>query len=230
MFFLVFFSFSFCFFFYGLNCFTISFDISSHKKSVFEPSRGGYLLDFLFLLSPLPPPPPSSPTAHNFAFFPLPPHVFLSLSGVFSVDLSRPWPTHGARLPFSGVIMCKPRRREPRENPREREASTELHKEHHLRSAGLNQRLAEAERGELGGLIQRALTKQQDDEDRKNSNSNQLEDKEQAYLRKVNRAIFKANNGCPESSETDHNGMQTTNSRRRNDKDDPGKTPERRFA
>ena len=31
---------------------------------------------------------------------------------------------------------------------------------------------------------------------KKNTNSNQLEDKEQAYLRKVNRAIFKANNGC----------------------------------
>ena len=30
----------------------------------------------------------------------------------------------------------------------------------------------------------------------KNANSNQLEDKEQAYLRRVNRAIFKANNGC----------------------------------
>ena len=56
--------------------------------------------------------------------------------------------------------------------------------------------LESEERDELGGLIQRALTKQQDDEERKNANSNQLEDKEQAYLRKVNRAIFKANNGC----------------------------------
>ena len=78
----------------------------------------------------------------------------------------------------------------------EDEASTELHKEHHSRSAGLNQRLAEAERDEWGGLIQRALMKQQDEKERKNANSNQLEDKEQAYLRKANRAIFKANNGC----------------------------------
>ena len=38
----------------------------------------------------------------------------------------------------------------------EDEASTELHKEHHSRSAGLNQRLAEAERDERGGLIQRS--------------------------------------------------------------------------
>ena len=78
----------------------------------------------------------------------------------------------------------------------EDEASTELHKEHHSRSAGLNQRLAEAERDEWGFLIQRALMNQQDEEERKNANSNQLEDKEQAYLKKVNRAIFKANNGC----------------------------------
>ena len=44
---------------------------------------------------------------------------------------------------------------------------TELHKEHHSRSAGLNQRLAEAERDEWGGLIQRAHKKQQDEEERK---------------------------------------------------------------
>ena len=41
-----------------------------------------------------------------------------------------------------------------------------------------------------------AQKKQQEEEERKNANSNQLEDKEQAYLRRVNRAIFKANNGC----------------------------------
>ena len=55
----------------------------------------------------------------------------------------------------------------------EDEASTELHKEHHSRAAGLNQRFAEAEREDWGGLIQRAHKKQQDEEERKNTNSNQ---------------------------------------------------------
>ena len=53
----------------------------------------------------------------------------------------------------------------------EDEASTELHKEHHSRPAGLNQTLAEAERDEWRSLIQRALMKQQDEEERKNANS-----------------------------------------------------------
>ena len=113
----------------------------------------------------------------------------------------------------------------------EDEASTELHKEHHSRSAGLNQRLAEGERDEWGGLIQRAFMKQQDDEERTNANSNQLEHKDQAYLRKVNRAIFKANNGCLRAAKQIMLGSkQASNSRRRNDKDDPGKTSERRLA
>ena len=49
----------------------------------------------------------------------------------------------------------------------EDEASTELHKEHHSKSAGLLQRLAEAERDEWGGLIQRALMKQQGEDETK---------------------------------------------------------------
>ena len=49
----------------------------------------------------------------------------------------------------------------------EDEPSTELHKEHHSRSAGLNQRLAEAEQEEMGSLIQRAHKKQQEEEERK---------------------------------------------------------------
>ena len=90
----------------------------------------------------------------------------------------------------------------------EDEASTELHKEHHSRSAGLDQRLAEAEGDEWGGLIQRALTKPQESE-QSNIQSKQWMSK---------------------SSETDHVGEHASNSRRRNDKDDPGKTLERRFA
>ena len=78
----------------------------------------------------------------------------------------------------------------------EDETSTELHKEHHSKSAGLNRRLAEADRDEWRNLIRRAQTKQQEAEERRNANSNQLEDKDQAYLRRVNRAIFKANNRC----------------------------------
>ena len=77
----------------------------------------------------------------------------------------------------------------------EDDTSTELHKEHHSKAAGLNQRLAEAERDEWTNLIERAQRKQ-DEEEKKNKCPNQLEDKEQAYLRKVNRAMFKANNGC----------------------------------
>ena len=105
----------------------------------------------------------------------------------------------------------------------EDEASTELHKEHHSRSAGLNQRLAEAERDEWGGMIERAHKKQQDEEERKNTNSNQLEDKEQAYLRKVNRAMFKANNGCLRAAKQNMLGEHASFYRRRNDKDDSGK-------
>ena len=78
----------------------------------------------------------------------------------------------------------------------EDDTSIELHKEHHSKSASLNQRLAEAENEEWTKLIERARRKQQEEEEKKNMYSNQLEDKEQAYLRKVNRAIFKANNGC----------------------------------
>ena len=44
-------------------------------------------------------------------------------------------------------------------------------------------------------MIERARRKQQEEEKR-NQCPNQLEDKEQTYLRRVNRAIFKANNGC----------------------------------
>ena len=52
-----------------------------------------------------------------------------------------------------------------------------------------------AERDECDGLIVSTCQKRQDEEDRQNSNSNQLEDKEQPCLRRVNRAIFKANSG-----------------------------------
>ena len=76
------------------------------------------------------------------------------------------------------------------------EAGTELHKEHHPRAAGLNQRLAAAEQEEWDELIERACQQQQEEEDRKNANSNQLEDKEQACLGRTNSAIFKANHGC----------------------------------
>ena len=76
------------------------------------------------------------------------------------------------------------------------ETGTELHQEHHPRAAGLNQRLAAAEQDEWDGLIERALQKQLEEEDRKHANSIHLADKEQPYLRRMNRAIFKANNGC----------------------------------
>ena len=78
----------------------------------------------------------------------------------------------------------------------EDDTTLELHKEHHSKAAGLNQRLAQAERDEWTNLIERARRKQEEEEAKKNKCPNQLEDKEQAYLRKVNRAIFKANNGC----------------------------------
>ena len=66
----------------------------------------------------------------------------------------------------------------------EDEAGTELHEEHHSRAAGLNQRLAAAGLDEWDGLIERAPQKQQEEEEKKNALSNQLEDKEQAYLRR----------------------------------------------
>ena len=66
----------------------------------------------------------------------------------------------------------------------EDEAETELHNEHHSRTAGLNQRLAAAGQDEWDGLIERRCQKQQDEEERRNANSNQVEDKEQTYLRR----------------------------------------------
>ena len=47
----------------------------------------------------------------------------------------------------------------------EDDTSTELHKEHHSKAAGLNQRLAEAERDEWVNLIERAQRKQQEEEE-----------------------------------------------------------------
>ena len=49
----------------------------------------------------------------------------------------------------------------------EDDTSTELHKEHHSKAAGLNQRLAEAERDEWANLIERARREQQEEEEKK---------------------------------------------------------------
>ena len=57
------------------------------------------------------------------------------------------------------------------------EAGTERHTEHHSRAAGLNQRLAAAERDEWNGKMERASQKQQEEEKICNLNSTQLEDK-----------------------------------------------------
>ena len=65
---------------------------------------------------------------------------------------------------------------------REDEAATELHKQHHSRDSN-----------GMDGLIESA--QQQEEVEKRNANSTQLEDREQAYLKRVNRAIFKANNG-----------------------------------
>ena len=48
----------------------------------------------------------------------------------------------------------------------EDDTSAELHKEHHSKAAGLNQRLAEAERDEWVNLIERARRKQEEEERR----------------------------------------------------------------
>ena len=65
----------------------------------------------------------------------------------------------------------------------EDESATELHREHHSRTAGLHQSLAAAEKGEWDGLIERATREQQDEDESKNSN--QLDDKAQACLKRV---------------------------------------------
>ena len=44
----------------------------------------------------------------------------------------------------------------------------------------------------------------------KNTNSNQLEDKEQAYLRKVKQSNLQSKQRMPESGETDHVGKQAS--------------------
>ena len=68
----------------------------------------------------------------------------------------------------------------------------ELHKEHHSKAAGLNQRLAEAERDEWTNLIERARRKQQEEEEKRNKCSNQLEDKEQALPQESEQGDFQS--------------------------------------
>ena len=102
----------------------------------------------------------------------------------------------------------------------EDEASTELPKEHDSRSAGLNQRLAEAERDELGSLIQRA--KQQDDEERKKRELQPIGGQRARIPQENEQSNFQTKQRMPKNGETDHVGEQASNSRRRNDKDDPG--------
>ena len=58
-------------------------------------------------------------------------------------------------------------------------------------------------------------------------NSNQLEDEEQAHLRRVNRTIFKANNGCLRAAKQIMLVSTQSYSRTRNDKDDPDKITKR---
>ena len=58
----------------------------------------------------------------------------------------------------------------------------ELDKEYYSRSAGLNRRLAAAEKDEWDDLVERAHWKQQEEEDKQKECPKQLEDKEQAYL------------------------------------------------
>ena len=57
----------------------------------------------------------------------------------------------------------------------EDEAGADLHKEHHSKTAGLNQRLAAAEKNESDSLSERACREQQEDEERTDLSSNQLE-------------------------------------------------------
>ena len=71
----------------------------------------------------------------------------------------------------------------------EHETGAELHKEHHSRTAELHPRLTAPEKDDWDGLIERSCRKQED-EGRKHLSSNEREDKEQPYLRRVNRAIL----------------------------------------
>ena len=112
----------------------------------------------------------------------------------------------------------------------EDEASTELHKEHHSRSAGLNQRLAKAERDEWGGLIQIAHKKQQDEEERKKHELQPIGGQRTGIPQESEQSNLQSKQRMPESCETDHVGEQTSYSRRRNDKDDPGKITKRGLA
>ena len=48
----------------------------------------------------------------------------------------------------------------------------------------------------MNGLTEKASQKQQDEEERNDSNSNQLQDMEQTNFMRVNRAIFKTNCEC----------------------------------
>ena len=109
----------------------------------------------------------------------------------------------------------------------EDEASTELHKEHHSRSAGLNQRLAEAERDEWENPNQRAHKKQQDEEERKTRTPTKLEDKETGIPQESEQSNIQSKQRMPESCETEHVWEHASYSRRRNDKDDSGKITKR---
>ena len=91
----------------------------------------------------------------------------------------------------------------------EDEASTELHKEHHSRSVGLDQRLAEAERDEWGGLIQKALTKQKDDDERKKRELQPIGGQRAGIPQESEQSNIQSKQWMSDSSEADHDGKPT---------------------
>ena len=71
----------------------------------------------------------------------------------------------------------------------------QLHKEHHLRTAGRIRDLQRRKKTSGEGLINGRAESSGEDEDRNNLCSNQMKDKGRAFLREVDRATFKTNTG-----------------------------------
>ena len=70
-------------------------------------------------------------------------------------------------------------------------------KEHHSRAAGVNQRMAATEKDKWDGLVERANPKQQDEDERQNSN--QFKDKKQTVPQKSERSHLQSKQQLLES-------------------------------
>ena len=109
----------------------------------------------------------------------------------------------------------------------EDDTSIELHKEHHSKSASLNQRLAEAERDEWTNLIERARRKQQEEEEKEEHVPKPILGQRTSLPQKGEQSDLQGKHWVPESGEANSDGRNPGPSLREYDENDTGNTAER---